>query len=63
MFFAVVYQTVLAWNAATVYYQAAKFTEAPARAVFWLTAVSAFTAAGIWLLRLFGARRLRTEHA
>lgn len=63
MFFAVIYQTVLAWNAATVYYQLAKFTEAPARAVFWLTAISAFTAVGIWLLRQIGARKLRTECA
>ncbi len=62
MFFSVVYQTALAWSAATVYYQSVTFTDAPARAGFWLLAVCALTAAGIRLLRLAGARTRRTAH-
>jgi ferrous iron transport protein B len=57
MVFSVVYQTLLAWMAATAYYQAATFSEAPARAALWLGVVGAMAAGGLGLLHVAGKRR------
>ena len=54
MGFSIVYQTLLAWMVATAFYQAATFTEAPARAAGWLAVVAALTAAGIGALNRAG---------
>ncbi|MDD4102082.1 MAG: ferrous iron transport protein B [Kiritimatiellae bacterium] len=61
MFFSVVYQTLLAWIAATVYYQTAMFSQAPASACFWLLFCAALTTAGIWLLKIAGQRGIRLK--
>lgn len=39
MWFSVAYQTMLAWTSATLFYQAATFSQDPARAMFWLIVV------------------------
>ncbi len=56
MGFSVVYQTLLAWMAATAYYQAATFLDAPLRAAVWLGMVAAMAAGGLGLLHLAGKR-------
>lgn len=59
MAFAVGYQTVLAWMAATVFYQAATCAAAPARALGWLGGVGVLAAAGCGLLWWFGRKGAR----
>ncbi len=54
MVFSVSYQTLLAWIAATMYYQVATFAEAPARAGLWLLFCGTLIAAGIGLLKNAG---------
>lgn len=56
MLFAVVYQTLLAWMVATVFYQLATCTEAPLRAAIWVGSVAAVAAVGYGLLRVVGKR-------
>ena len=56
MLFAVVYQTLLAWMVATVFYQLANCAEAPLRAVLWVGGLAAAAAFGYGLLRIVGKR-------
>jgi ferrous iron transport protein B len=56
MLFAVVYQTLLAWMVATVFYQLANCAEAPLRAALWMGSVAAVATGGYGLLRVVGKR-------
>jgi len=56
MWFSVGYQTLLAWVGATVFYQAATFSQDPARASFWLGVAGVIVLAGVVGLVVKGRR-------
>lgn len=56
MWFAIFYQTALAWMVATAYYQVMTFSQAPAQAGAWLGAIAAILAVAVGALFWIGRR-------